>query len=362
MGVEAWLYERLGRPELSVVGEVASTIGQAGPIDWICELDPDAFDAEPVASPERSDAGATSRPRRDERVGSQRILIVGGCDLWTTADFLRGSVSTEFAHPGSTGTFIHAGHTETLRQSADGLTPAQRDVVQKLFIVDEAVYRSAAIVEPDYDLLVLSVLTDYTQGLYRHRSTGLMVPWQQLTVDLTDPAARGSLGPRHAKGYLNDEYLEWFGEEFEFLGGITPERFADNIRWLAGVVPEGAQLILVNGAEYPLSNPKEPDRHLRHREMNAALDAAVAALPVASICDVRTFIDAEDDFTDHIRHYRRDRYLKMAEEIQRLGAASLDVRQPPWTTRSYRAAYRFAGRRRRQVEKLARSWRGRSPG
>ena len=32
---------------------------------------------------------------------------------------------------------------------------------------------SPAVVSPDYDVLVYSVLTDYTQGLYRHRELGL---------------------------------------------------------------------------------------------------------------------------------------------------------------------------------------------
>ena len=48
---------------------------------------------------------------------------------------------------------------------------------------------SPAVVSPDYDVLVYSVLTDYTQGLYRHRTSGLVVPWLQFDRGCHRPRA-----------------------------------------------------------------------------------------------------------------------------------------------------------------------------
>ena len=107
-----------------------------------------------------------------------------------------------------------------------------------------------------------------------------------------------------------------------------------------------------------LANPKEPDRHLHHRVMNAALDDVVADLPNARVCDVRTFITAEDDFTDHLRHYRRRNYLTMAEEIRSAGASTLEVQPESWVSRLYARTYRFAGRRKLDVGRLAGRVRG----
>ena len=347
MGVEQWLYERLGRPGLDVVGEVTATLD--GTVDWIT-LDDGTSDL-----PHPNAVG--SRP---ERTG--RILIVGGCDLSTTADFLSGDIATEFAHPGPTGAFIHAGHTETMRQSAQGLTPEQEVVVGRLPIVDRDTYRSATVVDPDYDVLVLSVLTDYTQGLYRHRTTGLVVPCNQFTFDVTDPANRDHLVQRHERESLDEAWFAWFAEEFEPIGGITPERFRENIAWLADVIPDDARLILVNGAEYPLDNPREPDRHLHHKVMNAVLDEVVATLPNTEVCDVRTFVVRPDDFTDHLRHYRRRAYLTMAEKIRSTGAATLEVQPESWATKLYARTYRFAGRRKLDAARLAGKIKGPRPG
>ncbi len=346
MGVEQWLYDRLGRPELEPVGEVVAEL--TGTVDWITLDDGTAPPDAPVAD---TDGGV-----RIGRIG--RILIVGGCDLSTTADFLGGDIATEFAHPGDTGAFVHAGHTETLRQSVAGLDADREALVDRLPVVDRGTYRSAAVVDPDYDVLVLSVLTDYTQGLYRHRGTGLVVPWNQFTVDVTDPARRDHLVRRHARESMDEAWFAWFAEEFEPLGGITPGRFQENIAWLAGTIPSDASLILVNGAEFPLDDPKEPDRHLHHRVMNAALDEVVADLPNARVCDVRTFITHRDDFTDHLRHYRRRCYLTMAEEIRTAGAATLEVRPEHWTAAAFTRAYRFAGRRKLDARRLAGRVRG----
>ncbi len=345
MGVEQWVYEHLGRPALSIVGEVASSLD--GTVDWIT-LDTEGCDAdrtEELGLP-TSEGGAASQPNK--------VLMVGGCDLTTTAQFLGGRIATDFARTGPTGTFFHVGHTELLRQSGAGLTRAQRDVVDRIPFLDQQVYESPVVVSPDYDVLVYSVLTDYTQGLYRHRRLGLVVPWHQLHVDATDAALWPILEARFGREGIDREFLGWFAREFEFLGGIAEDAFRDNIRWLSGSIPPGTQLILLNGAEVPLDNPREPDRHLRHRSMNAALDQVTATLPNATICDVRTFVLTEDDLTDSIRHYRRHAYLRMAEEIRAASTSELLVQHQGLVSRAFTACYRFAGRRRVQVRRLAR--------
>lgn len=345
MGVEQWVYQYLGRPPVSVVGEVASSLDS--PVDWIT-LDTDLFDGAPP-EPDRHPTGGLGAPSQPERV-----LMVGGCDLTTTAQYLGGEIVTEFSHPGPTGAFIHVGHTELLRQSAAGISSEQRVLVDRIPFLDQDVFSSPAVVSPEYDLLVYSVLTDYTQGLYRHRRLGLVVPWYQFDLDVTDPAIWPAIVPRFGREGIGEEFLGWFAEEFEALGGISTDRFEENVRWLAGSIPTGARVILLNGAEVPFDNPKEPGRHLRHRTMNDALDRAVTRLANATVCDVRTFVLTDDDLTNNIRHYRRHAYLRMAEEIRASGASNLQVQRETFGSRAYAGMYKFAGRRRLQLRKLSR--------
>ena len=353
MGVEQWLYAQLGSPSLDVVGEVAASPGEPphGPVDWITRDDA-VFDAEFRASGGRSAVGTGVAGR------SQRVLMVGGCDLTTAEQFLGGDIATEFSHTGPTGAFIFVGHTETLRQSAEGIDVDQRTLVDRIPFLDQRVFASPVVVDPDYDVLVYSVLTDYTQGLYRHRRLGLVVPWHQFTVDVTQPDQWPAVEYRFGREGMGRQFLEWFAGEFEFLGGITVDRFQDNIRWLARSMPPGARLILLNGAEVPVEQPKEPDRYLHHRVMNAALDQVVAELPNASVCDVRAFVTSQDDLLSDIRHYRRHVYLRMAEEIRASGEAGLTVQPQPWTSRAFDQVWGFAGRRRVEARRLWRRVRG----
>ncbi len=351
MGVEQWLYDHLGRPSLEVVGDVASTL--VGDVDWIT-LDDEAF------GPDRDRAGEADGAGSTLRTQPHRVLMVGGCDLTTTAQFLGGEITAEFSHTGPTGAFIYVGHTETLRQSADGISPEQLAVVDRIPFLDRQVYASPVVVAPDYDLLVYSVLTDYTQGLYRHRATGLVVPWHQFDVDVTEEQHWPALERRFAREGMDRDFLAWFAEEFEALGGISVDRFNENIAWLSGAVPDGARIILLNGAEVTVDNPKEPGRQLHHHVMNQALDEVVAGLPNASVCDVRTFVLTTDDLMADIRHYQRHIYLRMAEEIRAAGASDLVVQHERLTPTVYRRVWAFAGRRKVEVRRWYRRRRGRA--
>ena len=353
MGVEQWLYAQLGRPPVSPVGEVASSL--EGDVDWIT-LDNAAFRTDGADAAVRpraaSTTGATSAVRRN------RILMVGSCDLASTAQFLGGDIELELDYPGPTGTIVHVGHTETIRQSVEGLSAAQLQVVDRLPMVDRGVFRSSVVTSPDYDVLVYSVLTDYTQGLYRHRDLGILVPWHQFEVDVTDQAVWPALEARFAREGTDHDFLQRFAAEFEFEGVITLERFEENVRWLAASVPDGARIVFVNGAEIPFPKPRETDRHLHHRRMNTALDRVVESLPNATVCDVRTFLSGPEDFTDNIRHYHRRTYFRMAEEIRVSGDLDIAVQPKPLASRLVTEGHRFVSRQRGQARRLVRRVRG----
>ena len=348
MGVEQWVFDYLGRPSIEVVGDVVSSLD--GPSDWITQANEEFISDEVRPTVGAHDGSVVlTQPNR--------VLMVGGCDLTATEQFLGGDIVTEFSHTGATGAFIFVGHTETLRQSADGITDEETRLVDRIPFLDRGVFASPVVVDPAYEVLVYSTLTDYTQGLYRHRGTGLLVPWHQFVVDVTDPATWSSLEKRFAREGMDRSFFEWFAREFEFLGGISEERFGENIRWLADAIPSDARLILLNGAEVPLESLKEPDRYLHHRRMNAVLDEVVAGLPNVSICDLRTFVLTEDDVMSDIRHYRRHVYLRMAEEIRGAGAPDLVVQPERVGVRVFRAAWRFAGRRKVEIRRWSKRWR-----
>jgi FkbH-like protein len=328
MGVEQWLYRRLGRPALEVVGEVASSVEQPASVDWI-----ELGGAPTEQPPEPSRARARGRLLG---LSSGYVLLKGGCDMWILNSFLGGTIKTEFTHPSSTGAEVHGHNCEVLRRSSPDVLAEHAEVIGRLPFLDGPAYQSRIVRAPrGIRTLIYSVLMDYSEGLYRLRDSDFVVPYGQFDVDATDPASWEALERRYGGVGVDREFLSWFADHFEFEGPIGDERFQQNIRWLAGCLPAGARLILMNAAEVPLEDPREPQRHLHHARMNALLESVVAELPNAEICDVRPFVTSEADLRDGLRHYTRQSYIRIAGHLAEIVGVSHV--QHPLVSRMHRA-------------------------
>lgn len=312
MGVEQWIYAKLGCPSIDVVGEVATPLERTSTVDWINQKGQEI----PIEE-------------RDPMTSSvlAKVLLKGACDLVAVNDFLWGSLDTEFNVITAAGLPEHRDHTEIIRRSTPEVVSEYGWVIDHLPFLDRSSYDSKIFKSPDYGFLVLSLLTDYTQGVYQFRGTDFLVPFGVYDRDITDLDLWEHHSPELEWMGLEPSFVEWFAENFEFRGPLSPEAFKENIRWLARAVPPGSRLVLVNGPEVPVDIPSEENRHLRHREMNVALEEVVRELPNTTILDVRKFITSRDDLTDSPRHYRRRVYLRMAETLRELVEADIQVKR-----------------------------------
>jgi FkbH-like protein len=336
MGVEQWLHAHLSSPEISIAGEVASSLETSRPVDWITEVD-------------GSLQGAAAPAERTVR-SSSRVLLKGGCDLFTLNGFLGGSIKTEFTYPSSTGAEVHGDHTEVLRASSRAVISEYGSIIDRLPFLDRAAYGSRIVRRPkSFGTLIFSVLMDYTQGLYRLRDSDFVVPYGQHDEDATDPAHWPVLERRWGNGGVDTPFLEWFSEHFEYRGALSAERFQDNIRWLAELLPKGSKLVLINGAEVAHPSDAEHARHLHHGLMNRALEQVVDEIPNAAICDVRQFVISPDNLKDNIRHYTRQTYLQMAESLKVLVGDDLEIEERPLMMRLHRAQRKLE----RNIERAA---------
>jgi FkbH-like protein len=350
MGVERWLYQQLGRPKF----DRHDLVGQfEGEVDWITVDEGKANETPSRARPRVQTPDPAWSPQN-------RVLMMGGCDLHALAGYLSGDIITDFSRTASSGAFMHVEHTQILRQARAGLSNDQLALVDRLPFVDREAFLSKPIFSQDYDVLVYSVLMNYTQALYTSRETGLVVPWDRMQRDATDPREWATLEERYGEVGIDRQFLEWMSNKFQFTAGTSPDAFADDIRWLAESVPDGVRIVFLNGAEVPLENPHEPGRHEHHRRMNAVLDKVVATLPNATICDVRKFVRSPADVMADIRHYRRRIYLPIAAEIQSVGAPSLTVHRRSLNRilrrrkkRTLRRLRRILGRTRRRLSRAA---------
>lgn len=314
MGVEQWIYRQLGCPSMSVVGEVATPLDCTSTVDWIRAV---------------SSGNLKDSPALRTSAISAKVLLKGGCDLVPMNDYLGGSLDTEFNTVTAAGNAEHRDHTEVLKRSTPAFLDEFGEIVDHLPFLDRSSYESKVLRGPDYQYLVFSLLMDFTQGIYRYQDSDFLVPLGVDDRDVTDlelwrhhPEQLSWLG-------LEPEFVEWFAENFEFLGPQSPVAFKENIRWLAGVVPPGSQIVFVNAPEVDVDFPDEASRYLRYREMNIALEEVVQELSNASILDVRRFVKTRDDLTYGQRHYQRRVYRQMAMALRELIDADVDVKLTP---------------------------------
>ena len=356
MGVEQWLFEHLGRPAFESERGGPPPLGSHP--DWITLVEEGLPEQVPGAPPERHGADGPVAERR------RRVVMMGGCDLWVVFDFLGGDITKDFARSAKSGALMHVEHTQILRQARAGLTADQERIVEQLPVVDLDVFSDRPVFADDYGVLVYSVLMDYSQAVYVHRASGLVLPWEQLEVDVTARDQWPTIQEKYRSAGVDQAFLEWFADEFERRGPMSPEEFAADIGWLCEAVDPGVRVVFLNGAEVAIDDPAEPGRHERHRVMNRALAEVVETKPNASICDVRAFVRSPDDVGSNLRHYRRHVYLRIANELRDRVTVGLEPpAQAPWRRRSRRWRRRKVRQARglaaRSVRRVQSTWRRR---
>ena len=169
-----------------------------------------------------------------------------------------------------------------------------------------------------WDIFIFGTLNDYSRGLYKHRETGFILPFDAFNINWTDERNWNKL-PLHLQS-IPKEFLLFLRDNFIFLGPISPSQFIDNIKWLVELYKE-RKFIFLNGSEVDFSKGKywEKDMHLRHILMNEALNY-FKTYDNVRVVDVSKIVKDENDVTDNIRHYNKLMYKKISDEIQRVSS------------------------------------------
>ncbi len=350
MGVEAWLYDRLGRPELEIVGETSDDPRRLPVPDWIAlESDAPTTVAKSPAtacasgSADSNGAGGSNRTATKSASTWPRTVFKGGCDLEQMVDFLDrpGRIDREFNYTNALGAPVHCEHTEILRRCAPETIDRYGDVIDRLPFLDRRGFTTQTF-DDRYEVVVYSALMDMCNGLYRLRDTDLVVNYGNFLEDIT----RAENWPRvlARKEWMSEDFLRWFSEKFEFLGPLSADDFRRNLHWLARRIIPPKQLILLNGSEVELAHESEPDRWRHHAAMNAVIDEVAAEYPHVDVCDVRLAVQRPDQVIDNIRHYRRGVYFQLARQIEQLVADRHALKTSPVATwlKGARAAVRDA--------------------
>lgn len=307
MGIEQYVYNLLGRPKLTVAGEVISDLTVTDLPCWINQR-------------AASHAGAQMKI---ENLGECTVLIKGPCDLFQIYPYIANTelFDTEFTYTTDTGLTIEStGHTTHIVEALRLTDEQKQRVLAEVPFTDAGMYREN-LYRYGYKVVVVSILADCNLGVYRRKETGEKLAIMEYIHPLTDPANwEGIISGKypHAGFNFTEEILRDFSEKYEFLGRNTPDQIVENLQFIREHLAKNCVLVVMLGGElYYEKNTFEAymDRHLVHREVNSAIRTWAEGQENVRLMDVNRYIKDQSSFYDHFNHYIKPVYYALAEEL-----------------------------------------------
>lgn len=310
MGVEQYVWNKLGRKHIDIKPPTASDLNNPSKVDWITLCD---------------DANAQDSHKNDSSLNSLQVCLRGACDLAMTSFFLKTKFETieEFNYS------VHPWEVHTNARSL-GLYKDQesdldiRTILEKTPGPDFNRYNSDIIQEKS-DVYVISFGQEGFMSSYRHKKTGLILSLRCghmfPGVDACD-ADYTSLAYNDVKDFLTDtteEKWNYFKENYEFIGGfrnsdIVKEQFQNDVIHIFTRLKHAQKKVIILGLNEKIG------RLPGLVELWSSINSIVKPLAEAyeyDYIDINDYVKTEADLTDdlHGTHYKRSLYKKFSDII-----------------------------------------------
>ena len=307
MGIEQYVYNYLGRPELEIVGEVISDLSSEELPKWINQnIEEKKLDNFSV-----------------DNIEKHNVLIKGPCDLYQIFPFIQKSdcIDTEFTYVLENGSTVEStGHTTHIVEALRLSKAQKKKIVDELPFMDMGAYCDNIYHYP-YKVVVLSLLSDCNLGVYKRKDSEERFAFLEYTSDMTNPDNYDKLINKKCNvgGFdFTKDFLDKFSEKYEFEGRNTPEKILENLKYIRKNMNPDCALVLMLGTEtyYDMGdNPAYKDRHLFHKKMNDLVRKWAETQELVELVDVNKYITGPESYYDHINHFIKPVYYNMAKEI-----------------------------------------------
>ena len=303
MGIEQYIYNKLGCPVIDVKDPVATSLSKDIDITWISESD---------------DESVTEDRLLKNRV---RVLLKGPCDMSAIEPYLAGAnITTEFNYINEYG-FVTTGqnHTEHVRESAELSDEDIEEITVEAPFIIRGDFETKIFTE-EYHVICLSLLQDLSAGLYRNKNTGNYISFSSRNYDLTDPANISRFINKEIQGHgypFTEEIIRDFRNRWEFVGNTPFEMLLGNLDYIYENVPGKPLIILLLGSEIECEHNTGEFAGMCeiYREINPVIKAFAEDHERVKVIDPTEFIHSQDDFADCINHYSRNVYYEIAGRI-----------------------------------------------
>ena len=305
MGIETWLYRKLGRPQLKIAGEVLSNpVRDTREVDWISLRD-------------------SSDPHRESREARSFDWVAarGGCDLQALSHYFHVSSAKVFGefNVGRSGFDARVDHSIFLRYAV--APPSHSTIIEAAKLGYRPEDFRSVLTEPrgGAGLVILSCWADASYALYQHKQTGLLLPFavsgrSNHTLDART-ATPDELPEPLCRGWMASA-LETLKNDYDFVGVINEDLFKENLRTILAALPAEVPVLLLQ-TNTRLRDSQQGVTHTStdNLRINRWLAEVASEFPTARVMDIRKVIYSESEVLDW-SHFDRIVYYRLYEEIR----------------------------------------------
>ncbi len=308
LGIEQFIFSYLNFPNIKIIGEIVTKLNPIDTPSWIFLDDEDEH--------------KFISHNKNQKI----VLFKGGCDMTGMLHYLSSSndvkIIEETNYVAKNNISIHNDHTVSLLNVKVLNTIQKADLIKKIPFIDNKFFETE-VFNSNYDVLVFSVLMDYSQEVYRERNSGIKIIFGGGNKSLSDTSQWQYLLELYKKrsiSEINLEFLSFFKRKYEHLGKISVNDFASNLSLIRDAIPNHIPIIFLNGAEIEVEsiNHDSSAELDRFKSMNNELDLFILSNKNCYLVDVRKIIIDRAEILDNIRHYSPQAYFKISEELSKV--------------------------------------------
>ena len=305
MGIEQYVYNKLGCPAFTVAEPVSVKLEADKKVDWITE--------------EKS-CESFGEKQKDNRI---KVLLKGPCDMSGVENYLSGGrITSEFNFINDKRVVTTGqNHTMHIWESAHFSENEIKEITDEVPFISKEDFETKLFTE-EYNVICLSLLQDISAGLYKKKGQEKYISFSSKNFDLTNPAfaARFICGEIQNHGFpFTQEIIDKFAREWEFVGNTPVDLLLRNLDYIYDHVKGKPIIILLLGSEveYEGDNEEFADLVDYYRQINPIIQDFAFEHDRMRFVNVTDFISSQADFQDCINHFSRDVYFAIAGEISK---------------------------------------------
>lgn len=317
MGVERWLYQKLGRPDITISGDVQSDLKAEGEIDWINQ------DLNGAMLFSEGD-GSTALPATHEilQFTVPAIRLRGGCELDALSHYLRQETSDLRTHTNYTkGAFIL--RQDSTINTALGLSPLSNELKQELdaLALDHQNFDGHIFdAPPAGSFFILSTWGDLYLPIYRHKTMGFDVSlafiiWGEGLYDLTRATVENLQKYFDLHRYKADarehavRVINHLRENYVFVGALEGNKLYHNWQNILRKIPSNCTVAIL------LPNCHRGQQSVNALQYHSILRDAAKDFPNVFLLDTTPYINKQEDQQDALDHLDRMVYFNIYKDL-----------------------------------------------